>query len=108
MKGRRHPSPGKSPAEGKETYVPPREEPGTSEEIVTQGDVYYATEQIPKWPKADSARQYISTPEWSQDIQHGVVTWSEAANSNPEEDDIERRDEPGHKKMSLKRPEHEL
>jgi hypothetical protein len=100
--------PGRSPEEDRETYTPPREELGTSDEIVMQGRQEYATEKVPAWPQADSARQYIATPEGIQEIQHGVVTWIGAANSNPEKDDAERKDEPGHKKMATRRPEYDL
>jgi|AGTN01.3.fsa_nt_gi hypothetical protein len=108
MKGRRRTPPGRSPDEDKETYTPPRDELGTSDEIVMQGKMYHATEKVPQWPMPDSARQYITTPEWAQDIQHGVVTWTDAADSNEEEDDIERRDEPGHRRLTKKKPEYEL
>jgi hypothetical protein len=100
--------PGKAPDEDKENYTPPREELGTSDETVLHGKQEYATEHVPRWPKADSARQYIATPEGIQEIQHGVVTWVGAADSNPEKDDVERKDEPGHKKMTTRRPEYEL
>jgi hypothetical protein len=106
--GRRLKPPGRSPEEDKETYVPPREELGTSDEAVMQGRQDYATERVPSWPKADSARQYIATPEGMQEIQHGVVTWMDSAGANPEKDDVERRDEPGHKETTRKPPEYEL
>lgn len=66
------------------------------------------TEHVPSWPQADSARQYIATPEGKQEIQHGVVTWVGAADANPRNNDTEKRDEPGHKKRSTKPPEYDL
>ena len=108
QQGRRLKPPGRSPEEDKETYVPPNAELGTSDEAVLQGRQDYATERVPSWPRPDSARQYIATPEGIQEIQHGVVTWSDAARSNPEIDDVERRDEPGHRKTTKRPPEYEL
>ncbi|OPY26205.1 MAG: hypothetical protein A4E28_02663 [Methanocella sp. PtaU1.Bin125] len=100
--------PGKAPDEDKETYTPPREELGTSDEIVQQGRQFYAFHQIPDWPQADSARQYIATPDGMQEMQHGVVTWVDSARANPREEDIERKHEPGHRKRTTKPPEYEL
>jgi hypothetical protein len=108
MRGRRSRPPGRSPDEDKETYTAPRDESGTSDEIVLQGREYYATEKVPRWPAADSARQYIATPEGKQEIQHGVVTWMDAASSNPELEDIDRRHEPGHRRLTKKPPDYEL
>lgn len=108
MKGRRHLPPGRSPDEDKETYTPPKDEPGTSDEVVLQGRQDYATEKVPRWPAADSARQYIATPEGKLEIQHGVVTWSDAALGSPEHGDLERRDEPGHRRTTRKSPDYEL
>ncbi len=79
MKGRHHLPPGRSPDEDKETYTAPKDELGTSDEVVMQGRQDYATEKVPRWPAADSARQYIATPEGKLEIQHGVVTWPDAA-----------------------------
>ena len=106
--GRRRRPPGRGPDEEKETYTPPRAELGTSDEAVLQGRQEYATQRVPNWPKADSARLYIATPEGMQEIQHGVVTWGESADANPRKDDIERKDEHGHKKLRTKPPEYEL
>ena len=108
MRGRRLKSPGRSPKEDKETYKAPRDEFGTSDEIVHQGRQDYATEKIPRWPMADSARQYIATPEGTQEIQHGVVTWSQEAHENPELEDIAREHEPGHRRLRRKPPDFEL
>lgn len=108
MRGRRSRPPGRSPDEDKETYTAPRDDLGTSDEIVMQGRENYATEKVPRWPAADSARQYIATPEGKQEIQHGVVTWVDAANSNPEIEDVERKHEPGHKPLTRKPPDLEL
>ncbi len=108
MKGRHHLPPGRSPDEDKETYTAPRDEPGTSDEVVLQGRQDYATEKVPRWPAADSARQYIATPEGKLEIQHGVVTWPDAARGNPELDDVERKDEPGHRRATRKSTDYEL
>ena len=108
MKGRHHKPPGRSPDEDKETYTAPRDEPGTSDETVMQGRQEYMTEKVPHWPAADSARQYIATPEGKQEIQHGVVTWVDAARSNPEIEDVERKHEPGHRRLTKKSPDYEL
>jgi len=108
MKGRHHKPPGRSPDEDKETYTAPRDELGTSDETVMQGRLDYATEKVPRWPAADSARQYIATPEGKLEIQHGVVTWSDAARSSPELEDVERKHEPGHRHMTRKPPDYEL
>jgi hypothetical protein len=108
MRGRRLKNPGRSPEEDKETYTAPRDEFGTSDEIVHQGRQDYAYEKIPRWPAADSARQYIATPEGTQEIQHGVVTWIDEANENPRKDEMEREHEPGHRRLRRKPPDLEL
>lgn len=100
--------PGRSPEEDKETYMPPRDELGTSDEVVLQGRQEYMTEKVPSWPAADSARQYIATPEGSQEIQHGVVTWIDSANESPDKDSIERKHEPWHRRLTRKPPDLEL
>lgn len=106
--GERRQRPGKAPEEDRETYTPPKDELGTSDEIVHQGRQEYATEKVPSWPQADSARQYVATLEGMHEIQHGVVTWIGAADASPRNEDIERRDEPGRRKKSTKPPEYEL
>jgi hypothetical protein len=59
------------------------------------GRVYYATEKVPSWPPADSVRQYIASPEDMQDIQHGVVTYIDAAGSDTgSNEEVDRREEP--------------
>jgi hypothetical protein len=108
MKGRRSRPPGRSPDEDKETYTAPREDLGTSDEIVMQGRQDYATEKVPRWPAADSARQYIATPEGKLEIQHGEVTWMDAASSVPEIEDVERKHEPGHRRLTKKPPDYKL
>ena len=60
------------------------------------------TEKVPRWPAADSARQYIATPEGKQEIQHGIVTWVEAAHGSPGLEDVERKHEPGHRQTYQK------
>ena len=100
--------PGRSPDEDKETFTAPKDELGTSDEVVMQGRQEYATERVPAWPEPDSARQYISTPEGAQEIQHGVVTWGSSADASPEKEDIERRDEPGHRRLTRKPSDYEL
>ena len=106
--GRKKAPPGRSPEEDRETYVPPNAELGTSDEIVLQGRQDYATERVPAWPQPDSARQYVATPEGKQEIQHGVVTWTGAAGASPEKDDVELRDEPGHRRTRSKPEDLEL
>ena len=108
MRSRRSKPAGRSPDEDKETYTAPRDELGTSDETVLQGRQDYATEKVPRWPAADSARQYIATPEGKLEIQHGVVTWMDAARANPGKDEIDRRHEPGHRQITRKRPDYEL
>jgi hypothetical protein len=105
-----HRRPGRGPEERRDPYTPPREEPGTSDEIVMQGKIDYAEQSYPRWPEADSARQYIATPEGMQEIQHGVVTWADAAESDKDmgEKDIERKHEPGHRELSSKPQEYDL
>ncbi len=89
--------------------TPPREEPGTSDEIVMSGRVYYA-ENKSTWDR-DENRQYIASPEDRVDLQHGVVTWIDAATSDKNvNDELDRRldailRERGHKK---KPPEYDL
>jgi hypothetical protein len=100
--------PGRSPDEDKETYTAPRDELDTSDEVVLQGRQDYATEKVPRWPAADSARQYIATPEGRLEIQHVEVTWPDAARGNPEMEDVERKDEPGHRRTTRKSPDYEL
>ena len=70
--------------------TPPREELGTSDEIVMSGRVYYAQEKS-LWQES-AERQYIATPEDRKDLQHGVVTWIDAASADTgENEDIDRR-----------------
>jgi hypothetical protein len=85
----------REPDNKKDVYTPPRDELGTSDEIVLSGRVYYATEKVPSWPPADSVRQYIASPEDMQDIQHGVVTYIDAAGSDTgSNEEVDRREEP--------------
>lgn len=102
--------PGQGPEERKDPFTPPREETGDSDEVVQQGRIEYADQSYPRWPEADSARQYIATPEGMQEIQHGVVTWIDAAESDKDgNEDMECKEhEPGHKKMRTKPPEYDL
>ncbi len=70
--------------------TPPREEPGTSDEIVMSGRVYYA-ENRSSWDR-DENRQYIASPEDRVDLQHGVVTWIDAATSDKNvNEELDRR-----------------
>ncbi len=70
--------------------TPPREEPGTSDEIVMSGRVYYA-ENRSTWDR-DENRQYIASPEDRMDLQHGVVTWIDAAMSDKNvNEELDRR-----------------
>jgi hypothetical protein len=89
--------------------TPPREEPGTSDEIVMSGRVYYAEDQS-NWATG-YGRQYLASPEDKTDLQHGVVTWIDAATSDKNvNEELDRRldailRERQHKK---KPPEYEL
>jgi hypothetical protein len=89
--------------------TPPREELGTSDEIVMSGRVYYA-DNPSIWDR-DENRQYIASPEDKMDLQHGVVTWIDAATSDKNvNEELDRRlnqilKEREHKK---KPPEYEL
>ena len=89
--------------------TPPREELGTSDEIVMSGRVYYA-ENESSWDR-DENRQYIASPDDMKDLQHGVVTWIDAAGSDKNiNEELDRRldqilREREHKK---KTPEYDL
>lgn len=89
--------------------TPPREELGTSDEVVMSGRVYYAEDRL-TWDRG-SNRQYLATPEDKIDLQHGVVTWIDAATSDKNvNEELDRRldqilKEREHKK---KPPEYEL
>jgi hypothetical protein len=101
----------KAPAKKKAMpdITPPREELGTSDEIVMSGRVYYAEDKS-MWATG-YGRQYLASPEDKMDLQHGVVTWIDAATSDKNvNEDIDRRldailRERQHKK---KPPEYEL
>jgi hypothetical protein len=70
--------------------TPPREELGTSDEIVMSGRVYYA-ENESTWDR-DENRQYIASPDDMKDLQHGVVTWIDAAGSDKNiNEELDRR-----------------
>jgi len=92
-----------------EDITPPREELGTSDEIVMSGRIYYA-ENRSTWDR-DENRQYIATPDDMKDLEHGVVTWIDAAESDKNvNEELDRRldqvlREREHKK---KPPEYEL
>jgi hypothetical protein len=89
--------------------TPPREELGTSDEVVMSGRVYYADDRS-TWDRG-SDRQYLASPEDKMDLQHGAVTWIDAAMSDKNvNDELDRRldkilREREHKK---KPPEYEL
>jgi hypothetical protein len=89
--------------------TPPREELGTSDEIVMSGNIYYAKDRS-TWDR-DENRQYIATPDDMKDLEHGVVTWVDAAGSDKNvNEELDRRldqvlREREHKK---KPPEYEL
>lgn len=101
--------PGRSPDENPEQYVAPRDEPGDSDEVVTTGKLYYATETVPRWPGADPNRQYIATPDEKQEIQHGIVTWIDAANSDKNEnEDNDREHRHRHQTKHVRPPGYEL
>ncbi len=70
--------------------TPPRDEQGTSDEIVMSGRVYYAEDKS-TWATG-YGRQYLATPEDKTDLQHGVVTWIDAANSDKNvNEELDRR-----------------
>ena len=89
--------------------TPPRDELGTSDEVVMSGSVYYA-ENRSTWDR-DTNLQYIASPEGMADLQHGVVTWIDAATSDKNvNEELDRRlnmilRERDHKK---KPPEYDL
>lgn len=103
---------GKEKTEGKKKeamrdITPPREELGTSDEIVMSGRVYYAQEKS-LW-QLSSDRQYIATPEDKTDLQHGAVTWVDAATSDTgENEEIDRRLEHILKHRKKEPPEYDL
>lgn len=87
--------------------TPPREELGTSDEIVMSGRVYYAHEES-RWQQG-SARQYIATPEDKKDLQHGTVTWIDAADSDKNvNEEIDRRLEQIMKHRKKEPPQYDL
>jgi hypothetical protein len=87
--------------------TPPREEQGTSDEIVMSGRVYYAQEKS-LWQRS-SDRQYIATPEDKTDLQHGAVTWIDSATSDTgENEEIDRRLEHILKHRKKEPPEYDL
>jgi len=70
--------------------TPPRDELGTSDEIVMGGRIYYA-ENESAWDR-DENRQYIASPDDMKDLQHGVVTWVDAAGSDKNiNEELDRR-----------------
>jgi hypothetical protein len=85
--------------------TPPREELGTSDEVVMSGNIYYAQEKSLWEESAD--RQYIATPEDKNDLQHGVVTWIDAATSG-ENEETDRRLEQILKHRKKQPPEYDL
>ena len=99
------------PAEHKKGMIPditpPRDELGTSDEVVMSGKIYYAQEKSFWEESAD--RQYIATPEDKKDLQHGIVTWIDAAESDTgENEDIDRRLEQILKHRKKQPPEYDL
>jgi len=106
---RRKQPPGWTSDEKPDPYVAPRDEPGASDEIVMTGRIDYSTERIPTWPPADSSRQYIATPDEIQEIQHGVVTWIDAATSDKtSNEEIDRDHTKKHRKKDARQPRYEL
>lgn len=80
--------------------TPPRDEPGTSDEIVMSGRLYYAKERS-TW-ETGYGRQYLATPEDMRDLEHGTVTYIDAANSDKNiNEELDRRLD-----MILKEREH--
>ncbi|MCD1295814.1 hypothetical protein CUJ83_12485 [Methanocella sp. CWC-04] len=90
--------------------VPPREELSTSEEVLRSGRVYYAEDRDMELEGVNAAHQYITTPEYMQDLQHGVVTWVEAARSEKSiNEEIDRYFErQKREKKTKKTPQYEL
>lgn len=106
---RKKQTPGRAPDEGRDPYVAPRDEEGDSEEVVKSGRIYYATENVPRWPGADANRQFIATPDEMQEIQHGVVTWIDAANSDKNQnEEIDREHRHGHRSRDARPSNYEL
>jgi hypothetical protein len=111
MAGRHKTSEEEKPAgqkkEAMRDITPPREEQGTSDEVVMSGRVYYAQEKSFWQESAD--RQYIATPEDKTDLQHGVVTYADAATSDTgENEEIDRRLEHILKHRKKQPPEYDL
>lgn len=70
--------------------TPPREELGTSDEVVMSGRVYYAEDRS-TWTTG-YGRQYLASPEDMTDLQHGTVTWIDAATSDKNvNEELDRR-----------------
>ncbi|AFD00254.1 hypothetical protein Mtc_1502 [Methanocella conradii HZ254] len=68
--------------------TPPREEQGTSEEVLMSGRLYYAEDKRISQPD----RQYLASPEDKVDLQHGAVTWVDAAMSDKNvNEELDRR-----------------
>ncbi len=89
--------------------TPPREELGTSDEVVMSGRVYYAEDKS-IWATG-YGRQYLASPEDKNDLQHGTVTWIDAANSDKNvNDELDRRLDAILRERQHKRkpPEYEL
>lgn len=94
-----------APDEGKDIYTPPREEEGTSNEIVQQGSIYYASQRYPHWPPADATRQYLASPEDMIEVEHGIVTYIDAAGSDKiVNEELDRRYEPNTRASKKKPP----
>lgn len=89
--------------------TPPREEPGTSDEVVMSGRVYYAEDR--STGAGGYGRQYLASPEDKTDLQHGVVTWIDAALSDKNvNEELDRRLDAILRERQHKRkpPEYEL
>ena len=70
--------------------TPPRDELGTSDEVVMSGRVYYAEDKS-TWATG-YGRQYLASPEDKLDLQHGTVTFVDAANSDKNvNEELDRR-----------------
>jgi hypothetical protein len=109
QQNRKKQSPGRAPEEGRDPYVAPRDDLGDSDEVVNTGKQYYASENVPRWPGADANRQYIATPDEKQEIQHGIVTWIDAGNSDKTvNEDLDREHRHRHKTRDVRPPGFEL
>jgi hypothetical protein len=85
--------------------TPPREEPGPSEEVLMSGRIYYAEDRRISQPD----RQYLASPEDKVDLQHGAVTWIDAALSDKNvNEELDRRLDAILREHKKQPPEYEI